>query len=56
MRGVRLEFEILAATLGIKPKSYRNGLEQCGFSRTIFADNECDRRMKFQPLQGTHSG
>jgi hypothetical protein len=35
MRGVRLEFEILAATLGIKPKSYRNGLEQCGFSRTI---------------------
>jgi hypothetical protein len=45
------EIEILAAAFRIKAQFHRQGLEQRGFSRTIFANKKGHAWMKFQSFE-----
>jgi hypothetical protein len=51
MRVLRCEIEILASAFSVEAVFGGDGLEQSRFPRAVFANEEGNGRMKFQPLE-----
>jgi hypothetical protein len=46
-----LEPKIFTAAFGIEPKFHRDGFKQCGFARTVLANEKSYRWMKFKSFK-----